>query len=126
MSVAVSLENLVSLPGTMSLWPEEFVALVAKLADEPNDKAQWGVIADWCKEQEEESLGDAFRYVSRRPTVTVRDSNTTVRKANLWVLDGLPPSLNAVPYPSVDRGTIAGLASALAKMLAAAREDVKT
>lgn len=126
MSVAVSLERLVAVPNSFPLWPEEFAALVAKLGDDPNDKAQWGVVADWCDENDETALGDAFRYVSNRPDIRARNVNTTVKGVKLWQFDDLPPSVNVIPYPNGDRGTIAGLASALAKMLQAAREAVKT
>ena len=66
MPVTVKLLDLVALPDSRPLWPAEFHALIAKLEDNPEERAQWGVIADWLDENDEPELAAAFRWLSNR------------------------------------------------------------
>lgn len=120
--VTVSLADLVALPGARTLWPAEFNALVDRLLDEPNEKAQWGVIADWLDEAErgEHALADAFRWVAKRANVTARLAMHC--KPPRWEFVGLPAALNSVIWPESDRTTIPGLVAALAFALKSVRE----
>jgi hypothetical protein len=57
-AVSVSLLKLVAIDFSRPVWPEKFAALVEKLEENPGVKAQWGVIADWCQENDEPELAE--------------------------------------------------------------------
>lgn len=123
--VGVSLLELVRIKNTAPVWPERFRELVAKLEDDLDERSQWGVIADWCDENEEPLLGVAFRWVMRHPGVllTLRNPDSWDRHY-MWV--GMPGSvLSAVtPEPESDWTTVPGRVATLALQLLALKNLV--
>lgn len=69
--VPVSLVGLCELSETRHLWPEEFNALVIACERNVEDRLPFGVVADWCDENDEPEMGDAFRWLFKRPAVRV-------------------------------------------------------
>ncbi len=130
MAVLVSLERLLATPGTEALWPEEFAALVAKLADDVTDRAQWAIIAGWCEERDEHDLAKAFLWVSRRanvwPVCVPRWNRVKGRDEGVWSFNGLPPSVLAGEDPEGDCTTLAGSVAALSARLRRVRQAVET
>lgn len=120
MSVAVSLAELVKVPGTSELWPEEFRALVAKLEDVPGDNNQWLVLADWLKEHEETAMEAACRWVPGTQFVFVQKYSS----GNGWFFRGLPKCIEGEPLPEGDTSTLAGAIAVLAERLRRVREAV--
>lgn len=121
--VSVSLLKLVAIAGTEPVWPDEFAGKFVTLKDEPNDRSAWGVIADWCDENDEPELGRACRWLSKRAGLTIPGTNVSnSRPAHMdpphWTISGLPRSVAAAFVQSVDRSTLAGLAAELAAALA--------
>lgn len=121
--MAVSLEKLVSLKGSRPLWPAEFAALVALLDADPNDKAAWGVAADWLDEPErgEHDLAEAFRWIHKRDAARIAPDRFTKGKL-MFVEESIPTAIrNAVVeyyapkgVEEIDASTPAGLAARLA------------
>lgn len=121
--VSVSLLQLVALANSRPLWPTEFEALIAKLADDPRVKAQWGVIADWCRENEEIELADAFAWIGKN-TFKVQCYGRDENRCLDFV--GLPDHIFQFSYPhDCDRKTLAGLTAGLAYRLGKARALAK-
>lgn len=121
MSVTVSLLKLVATRGTRALWPEQFAGLVGQLEDEPKNRAQWGVVADWLDENEEPGLADGFRWVSKRPEVQAsRD------RFGAWSFRALPRPLNLMDFPERDNATVPGLVAGLVELLRVVRAVVTT
>lgn len=118
--VSVSLLKLVAIAGTEPVWPDEFAGKFATLNDEPNDRSAWGVIADWCDENDEPELGRACRWLSKRAGLVTIIENA--RPLNMrpphWRLESLPPVVAAAFPQQADRKTLAGLAADLAAALA--------
>ena len=115
--VPVSLELLVSLPGTRPVWPADFAALIAKLEQEPNDVAQRSALADWCQEHDEPGLARAFAWLAKRPTVELVQRNERYQTAS-WGFVGLPAAVEATSFAAVsDSKTAAGAVAQLAHRL---------
>lgn len=114
---SVSLLKLVSLPGTREAWPDDFAGKVAVLDEAPDQRAAYGVIADWLDENGEAELGRAFRFVLNRTLVEVRNSRLPHTGPPHWTLDGLPRALATVMPQKADRATIPGLMADLAAAL---------
>ncbi len=128
MPFLVPLIDLVAIPGTRELWPDEFRAAVAKLEAAPDDKTAWGVIADWLDEEDanEPKLADAFRWVHKRANVVVAKSKYNPYP---WEISaGAPHSVERemenLPPKGHDRSTIPGLMARLATALKLVREQV--
>lgn len=115
--VSVSLLRLVAIADTRPVWPPDFEGKIAKLDDEPNERAQWGIIADWCDENEEPQLARAFRWMSKRKLVDVRNTRPPGLKPLYWMLEGIPPALASIFPQNADRSTLAGLMADLAAAL---------
>lgn len=124
MPVTVSLLDVVSVERTRPIWPEQFAALVAALEARPDDRDQMRVIADWLQENGEPALEGAFRYVAKRPEVTLRDASTS-EHYRYWVLDDVPYGVASQKVEREDSGTAAGAFARLALQLAAARRDLE-
>lgn len=126
MSVPVSLLRLVCVPNTRHLWPEEFAALVATCEADPDDRTAFGVAADWCDENDEPHLGEAFRWMFKRPDVMLHRSTEYYSKDS-WEFRLLPTGL-AGDVPTADNGatinrtTVAGMMADLAYRLKKLRE----
>lgn len=116
MAVKVSLELLVTFPATVGLWPKEFYDLTEAAEIEPNERTRFGVMADWCDENDEPGLARACRYIAKRVTVTVEKENPDRYSSQYWRLTGLPPSLRALMHES-HRSTLIAMVSDLAKAL---------
>lgn len=65
MPVPIKLLDLVTIPNTRHLWPNEFDSLV-KAWEETKSNDQLGIIADWLDDNDEPELAHAFRWCYRR------------------------------------------------------------
>ncbi len=120
MPVTVSLLQLVALPQSRRLWPEKFEALIAKAESGPRVKAQYGVIADWCQENDEPELAEAFRWVHKNPIVLVTRYGTD--DAPRWKVSNLPGLFQSIAGPAdFDPTTIAGAFATFSFLLSTAR-----
>lgn len=119
MGVEVKLLELVRVPGTRKLWPSDFESFIAKIEFAPADKLHWGVCADWLDEQDEPELADGFRWVSKRPSVEVKEVG------GAWEFGGLPHAVGACysVYGGFDLTTVPGLVASLVFALKKVRED---
>lgn len=120
MPVSVSLFHFVQVPDSRPLWPAEFRALVEACEKDLADRLPFGVAADWCDENKEPELGEAFRWLHRRPGVTIHNEQRNARRT-YWV-EGQPPVMGAVGGGSVGLHGLIGVVVALAKRLAEMRE----
>lgn len=114
MPVSVSLEALVSIPAAQSLWPEEFVALVATIAQAPDEYTSWAVLSDWLKEHGEYDMETACRYFITRQEIHVQHINYGT---SYWEFKGLPPSVERCLEEECRRPTLAGAIALLAAKL---------
>ena len=122
--VSVSLELLVSLPGTRTVWPADFAALVAKLEEQPNDVAQRSALADWCQEHDEPGMARAFAWLAKRPAVLLLNPRERYTTAS-WGFDVLPAAVAATSYPAMsDNKTAAGAVAQLAHKLRELEESL--
>lgn len=86
MPIAVNLIDLVCLPNSEPLWPEEFQAFVRAIHRDHQERTRYGVCADWLEEKvEEDALAAAFRFVATRSDVFVNKRRTE----QTWYLFGL-------------------------------------
>lgn len=122
MPVSVSLERLVSVRGTESLWPEKFAGLIAKMADDLDEMTPWELLADWLQEHDEPGLEAACRYVAKRQDVSVVAEKISYCYTRFSFV-GLPPSVSAVQVDGIDDSTLAGLITDLAARLRKHREE---
>lgn len=125
MPVLVSLEQLVALPNSRPLWPQEFESLVVEVEKDPNDKLPWGVAADWLCEDKigETDLGEAFRWIHKRGQVKI-EAATESYNLGRWrfkdktlpsaVRDSIQGYYVTKTTADVDDHTLAGLAAKLA------------
>lgn len=122
MGVTVSLAELVRVPGTRRLWPQEFEGLIAKLETNPDEKTQWGVVADWLRENGEPGLADAFRWIASRADIYIR---LGAYQKGRWAFGSLPLSLS---HHHTEIGfcteTIPGAVAAVGHALAKARAEI--
>lgn len=127
MPVAVSLAELVKTPGTQALWPEQFVALMAKADEELThnsfDQAAWAVIADWCKEHEEDDLAETFFWLHRRREV--RPAVNYINGTEQWSFLRLPDVIKAGGNPDGDLSSLAGAVAVLAARIRRAKEALE-
>ena len=114
MPVEVSLELLVSLPGTKPVWPEQFRDLVETIEESFDERTRWVTAADWCGDHEEHGLARAFAWVAKRRHIEVRNASPHTRH---WLIDGLPAAVTAEYVPSTDKSTLAGAIAELAARL---------
>lgn len=123
--VSVSLRRLVCVERSRDLWPSEFSDLVAKCEENPADRTPFGVTADWCDENGELELAEAFRWMFKRPDVEIAKGDDVYQR-DKWSFRLLPNSLAGdVPNPHfIDRTTIAGMMADLAYRLQKLREDL--
>jgi len=121
MPVTVRLLDLVALPGSQHLWPAEFVALMAKLEEDPRERAQWLVIADWLKENEELELESICRWIAARPKVQL------YRPAGdeAWSWRGLPKVVENSWHVIGDRRTLPGAIANLHYRVTELRNDAR-
>jgi uncharacterized protein (TIGR02996 family) len=117
MSVSISLLQLISTPGTQALWPERFRGLMAKLEENPDEIAQWKVIADWLQENDEPELEDAIRWFVRHEEVEADRDNY-----GSWYFDRVPDQVMAGDKPPGDSKTLAGALAILWLRIKRARE----
>lgn len=119
--VEVKLLELVRVPGTRQLWPADFESFITKIESAPDDKLHWGVCADWLDEQDEPELADGFRWVSKRPSVEVKEVG------GAWEFGGLPHAVRACysVYGGFDLKTVPGLVASLVFALKKVREDAQ-
>lgn len=119
MGVEVKLLELVRVPGTRQLWPADFESFITKIEFTPDDKLHWGVCADWLGEQDEPELADGFRWVSKRPSVEVKEVG------GAWEFGDLPHAVRACYsiYGGFDLKTVPGLVASLVFALKKVRED---
>lgn len=96
MPVSVSLFALIEKTADMlrELWPEEFRDMVSRCETEPCDDHPYAALADWCREQGEIELADAFAWLeSRRATVRV------IRAPDReWNISGMPEAFGSVSW----------------------------
>lgn len=124
--VEVSLLELVSIPNTRPVWPEQFRDLVATCEANPDERTTFGVVADWCDEHGESEYGRAWRWLSKRPCVKDESGNyvsgveVVCRKEYGaypdWSLRGLPRSV-AIFEDLRDVTTLVGRVAGLARRL---------
>lgn len=131
MPVAVSLAELVKTPGTLHLWPEKFVALMAKVEEEITQTARdvttaWAVITDWCKEHDEDELAGAFFWLHKRKEIRpLRNRLRHISKdAVEWAFSSLPAAVSATGDVPGDVSTLAGAVAVLAERLRRVREAI--
>ena len=96
--VSVSLLKLVCIDGTRHIWPEEFAALVAKIEENPGERSNYGVIADWLDsepDRHEPELAEGFRWLMKRPEIRIEKS-TSNWSAGLWIAHNLPKQIDDV------------------------------
>lgn len=122
MPVTVSLEALVSVPGTRPLWPDEFRALVDELEANPDDKVRWGVVADWVEDRGEPEYAAAFRWVGKRDGVKVSHKYNGSDRPYWWP-DGVPEPMELVTFHGCD--TLPGMVERLAARLREVRKMVE-
>lgn len=118
----VKLLRLVGVKNTRPLWPADFEGKIRHLEAEPDDRARWGVTADWLDENGEPELAAGFRYVFRKPDIKIYRSKDATK---LWCLDNLPPAVSVRWHGyEADRETPAGLAACIYYALERARADL--
>lgn len=72
MPVSISLEAIFATSRDEGrMIPEEMRQLLARIAEEPDDRTAWIAAADWCNEQGEPRLKRAFEWIGDRPGVEV-------------------------------------------------------
>lgn len=75
MPVTIRLLDLVKFTEGRHLWPEEFNAFVRNIEETPEEKTVLGPMADWLKENGEESLERACRYMAKHEQTRFEKSN---------------------------------------------------
>jgi hypothetical protein len=120
MPVLVSLLELVAAEGTRALWPAEFRGFVEAIEAVPEERAGWGVAAEWCDSHDERGLGRAFRYVFKRPEIVVEKTNY-----GWWYLRGVPYVVSRPEVAKVDRNSVAGAVAELAMQIEAALRELE-
>ncbi len=122
MAVTVSLYELVLVKDSQRAWPAEFRSLVEACEKDLADRLPFGVVADWCDEQKEPELGEAFRWLHKRPAVEIeRITETTGREVVVWYRLKNPP--DSLRYVTGDSGYgLLGVVVSLAERLAEIRE----
>ena len=123
MPVEISLERLVSVVGTRSLWPEKFAALLDTVEQDTEDATAWLVLADWLQEHDEQGLERAARWVGKRNGAGAHDIRPRHLNDPYWLFDPLPPAIKAVFPQQADRRSVAGLLADLAAALRKLDED---
>jgi uncharacterized protein (TIGR02996 family) len=118
MPVTVSLESLVTTPNTLSLWPEKFRGLMAKLEENPDEPTAWLVLADWLQEHDEKEMESTCRWIAKRIPLGV----TIGFYRGVWSLGGVPDAIRAGNTPPGDLNTLAGAVAGLTVKLRVARE----
>lgn len=94
--VPVSLVGLCELSETRHLWPEQFNALVIACEKNLEDRLAFGVVADWCDENDEPEMGDAFRWLHKRPSVVVSKHVSSWNKEPTYTIEN-PPLTMQIP-----------------------------
>lgn len=122
MPVSVSLFHFVQAPDTRSLWPEQFRGLLEACEKDVPDRLPFGVMADWCDEQGEPELGEAFRWLHKRPEVVI-ESDRRLKSQTHW-LTHHPTVMGSVGGGSVNLNGLIGVVIALAKRIAEMREAI--
>lgn len=120
MSVAVSLFQLVQVTESRPLWPERFRDLLSACEVNFADRTPFGVIADWCDENEETKLGDAFRWF-HRPTVPIDECGVG---SNKWLSLNSDAPLGFRSLTSGVGGGLMGMVVKVADQIAAMREAI--
>lgn len=117
MPVTVSLFHFVQVPNSRPLWPAEFRAMVEACEKDVTDRLPFGVVADWCDENGEAELGEAFRWLHKRPAVQVVLTGREL--ATRWGrLQGQPLAVGTVDGKVGTEliGVVVALATRLAEM----------
>lgn len=118
--VGIKLYDLVGVAAARKLWPPDFEALVGPLEQDPTDLSRYGVIADWCGENDEPELALAFRWVFKRPGTRV--TVTTPQKT--WSVEYLPPAVTAHMTGWNEAKSIPALMAQIYRAIEAARKDL--
>ena len=119
MPIQVSLEIVLKVPDTEALLPKELRDLFATIEEKPEERTNWGVLADWFDEASEPGLARACRFVAKRQNVLPqKDTRSTSGKMYRWDWNGLPSSVSAL-HSRINRSgySIGGLLAELAEML---------
>jgi hypothetical protein len=92
------------------LFPEGFTNQLKHLEENPDDKAAWGVLADWLREDDvnEPDLSSACRYIHRRDGVKVAKTD---RK---WDISGGDKPFNYATFTCYETYSLAGSVAAFA------------
>ena len=135
--IRVSLLDLVLVKDARHLWPEDFHALVTAAEEEPDDRLRFGVIADWCDEQDEPVFGAAWRWLHNRPYtalpkahgVRVYRHRAGYGEYHRWDMSNLPQWVANAPtahrrFEQCDR-TMAALVADFAYQLAAVKKELE-
>lgn len=132
MAVAVSLLELVKIPGTLPLWPAALRGFEEAVRAEPAEPAHWGAAADWCEEEgvAEPELGEAYRWVFKRLAAGLRVvPGTESWERGEWKFesggnDSIPSSVRGALGYGARADTIAGLMGLLAAAFAKLRAEM--
>lgn len=134
--IRVSLLDLVLVKDARHLWPEDFHALVSAAEEDPDDRLRFGVIADWCDEQDEPAFGAAWRWLHARPFVKSPRQGVRVYRHRAgygewfrWEMENLPHWIANAPtthrrFDQCDR-TLAALVADFAYQLAAVKKELE-
>jgi uncharacterized protein (TIGR02996 family) len=125
MPVSVSLIELVLVPNASHLWPGDFRDLHAKIEDDPTDKAQWGVIADWLDEHEEPDFAEAWRKMAFKWSAASLSKPRTYQLE--WSVSGIPQSVSGqsnANFITVPKETPAAAVAFVAMQLRQLRQEI--
>lgn len=133
--IRVSLLDLVLVKDARHLWPDDFHGLVTAAEEDPDDRLRFGVIADWCDEQDEGVYGAAWRWLHARPFIDSPKSGVQVYRHRAsygeyhrWELGNLPGWVNNAPtshrrFEQCDQ-TLAALVADFAYQLDAVKKEL--
>ena len=114
--VPVNLIDLVAVPNTRHLWPEQFAGLVATCEEASHERTAFGVVADWVEQEAgEPQYAAAWRWLMRRPEVAVEHYRPGTWESS-WRFEGLPEPVAGI-YAEGDAKTLAGRVAVLAEQL---------
>ena len=129
MPITISILDAVAANVPRELLPAEFLAIVNSLEAEHDDRLPWGMAADWLQDHDEPSFASAFRYVAKRPEVTIQKKvlvgyGDFVGDFVYWTFNGLPWAIEG-RETKCDTATLLATVAGLAQKLEAARKELE-
>lgn len=112
MPIQVPLIDLCRIKYVDKFFPEEFANQLKHLEENPDDKAAWGVLADWLIDKDvgidEPDLSAACRYIFKRTGVEV------IRDGGAWNIRGGDKPFNYTTFTCYETYSLAGSVAVLA------------